>query len=217
MRKLSANWVLKCLNADQERQQCQLSEQLLEFFRHNPNDFLSRSVTMDKTWLYHYDPEIKQQSMEWRHSSPPSRKLSVQKPAGKILALIFGAQDGILLIDYLPKGQTINVEYSHLCWCNWRTLWRKNAAGRSPRWSCSCTTMPQLTGHLQPRRNWPTWLSNVLITHPVLRIWPYWTCSLARRNNWKVPIFRLTQRSLLPWRPCWTDSLLNFFWVAYKS
>jgi len=90
----------------------------LEFFRHNPNDFLSRLVTMDKTWLYHYDPEIKQQSMEWRHSSPPSRKLSVQKPAGKILALIFGAQDGILLIDYLPKGQTINVEYSHLCWCN---------------------------------------------------------------------------------------------------
>jgi len=41
MWKLSAKWVLKCLNADQKRQQCQLSEQLLEFFRHNPNDFLS--------------------------------------------------------------------------------------------------------------------------------------------------------------------------------
>jgi hypothetical protein len=26
--------------------------------------------------------------------------------------------------------------------------------------------------HLQPRRNWPTWASNVLITHPILRIWP---------------------------------------------
>ena len=25
--------------------------------------------------------------------------------------------------------------------------------------------MPWLTGHLQPRRNWPTWASNVLITH----------------------------------------------------
>jgi len=23
---------------------------------------------MDQTWLYHYDPETKQQSMEWRHS-----------------------------------------------------------------------------------------------------------------------------------------------------
>jgi hypothetical protein len=53
-------------------------------------------------------------------------------------------------------------------------------AGRSPRESSSCTTMPRLTGHLQPRRNWPTWASNVLITHPILRIWPHWTttCSL---------------------------------------
>ena len=32
MRKLSAKWVLKCLNMDQKRQWCQLSEQVLEFF-----------------------------------------------------------------------------------------------------------------------------------------------------------------------------------------
>jgi len=32
MRKLSAKWVPKCLKADQKRQRCQLSEQLLEFF-----------------------------------------------------------------------------------------------------------------------------------------------------------------------------------------
>ena len=42
---------------------------------------------------------------------------------------------------------------THLCWCNWRTFWRKHAAGKSPRLSCSCTTMPWLTWHLQPRRN----------------------------------------------------------------
>jgi len=40
----------------------------------------------------------------------------VQKSAGKILASIFWDQDGILLIDYLPKSQTINAEeyYSSL-------------------------------------------------------------------------------------------------------
>jgi len=74
MRKLSVKWVLKCLNVDQKCQQCQPSEQLLEFFRRNPNDFLSRLVTMDETWLYHYDPEIKQQSMEWWHSGSPRPK-----------------------------------------------------------------------------------------------------------------------------------------------
>jgi len=34
MRKLSAKWVLKCLNMDQKRQWYQLSEQLLEFFHY---------------------------------------------------------------------------------------------------------------------------------------------------------------------------------------
>jgi len=73
-RKLSAKWIPKCLNAYQKRQGCQSSEQLLEFFRRDPNDFLSRMVTMDETWLYHYDPETKQQSLEWRHSGLPRPK-----------------------------------------------------------------------------------------------------------------------------------------------
>jgi len=60
MRKLSAKWVPKCLNADQKRQRCQSSEQHLEFFRCEPNDFLSRLVTVDENCLYHYDPETKQ-------------------------------------------------------------------------------------------------------------------------------------------------------------
>jgi len=112
MRKLSAKWLPKCLNADQKRQRCQSSEQIWDFFRRDPNDFLSRLVTMGKTWLYHYDPETKQQSMEWRHGrSPRPKKFRLQKSAGKFLASIFWYQDGVLLIDYLPKGQTINAGY----------------------------------------------------------------------------------------------------------
>jgi len=57
MRELSAKWDPKCLNADQKRQRCQSCGQFLECFRRYPNDFL---VTMDETWLYHYDPETKQ-------------------------------------------------------------------------------------------------------------------------------------------------------------
>jgi len=64
MQKLSAKWVPKCLNADQKRQRCQSSEQILDFFRRDPNDFLSQLMTMEETWLYKYDPEAKQQSME---------------------------------------------------------------------------------------------------------------------------------------------------------
>jgi len=117
LRKLSVKWVPKYLNADQNPQRCRSSEQLSEFFRRDPNNFLSRLVTMDETWLYHYDPETKQQSVEWRHSgSSCPKKFRGQKSAGKIIASIFWDQDGILLIDYLSKDQPINAEY--LCWYN---------------------------------------------------------------------------------------------------
>ena len=44
IRKLSAKWVPKCLNADQKRQRCQSSEQIWNFFRRDPNDFLSGAI-----------------------------------------------------------------------------------------------------------------------------------------------------------------------------
>ena len=123
--------------------QCQSSEQLGIFFvRLDPNDFLLRLVTMDETWLYHYDPEIKQQSTEWRHSgSPRPKKFRVQKFAGKVLASIFWDQDGILLIDYLPKGQTINAEYYSSAGAIDGHFEGKSRV-KVTKGSCSCTTVP---------------------------------------------------------------------------
>jgi len=158
--------------------------------------------------------------MEWRHSgSPRPQKFRVQKSAGKVLASIFWDQEGILPLIIFQRAKLSTRSITHLCWSNLRTFWRENAAGSSPRDSCSCTTMPRLTGYLQPRRNWPTLPSSVLITHPILLIWSHWTttCFLDWRNNWKVAIFLPKRRSLLPRRPGWTDNILDFFWVACKS
>jgi len=50
--------------------------------------------------------------MEWRQSgSHRPQKYRVQKSAGEVLASILWDQYDILLIDYLPKDQTINSEY----------------------------------------------------------------------------------------------------------
>ena len=62
MRKLSAKWVPKCLNADEK---CCLSTCGIFSAMRDPNDFLSRLVTMDETWLYHYDPETRQSDNQW--------------------------------------------------------------------------------------------------------------------------------------------------------
>jgi len=159
-------WVPKCLNADQKRQSCQNSEKYLEFFRRDPNDFLSRFVTMKENWLYHYDPETKQQWMEWRHSCLP-RPAPPKNSECKFFEIKTAFSS--FIIFQRAKLSTRNI--THLCWCKWRKIWRKNASAYSPRKSCSCTTMPRLTGHLQPRRNWPDWAPRILITHLILRIW----------------------------------------------
>ena len=121
MQKLSAKWVPNCLNADQKRQRCQPSEQVLEFFRRHPNDFLSRLVTMDETWLHHYDSKTKQQSMEWRHSgSPRPKKFRVQLPARKVLASIrfFGIKTASSPLTIFQRAKLSTRSINYLCWCN---------------------------------------------------------------------------------------------------
>ena len=114
----------------------------------------------------------------------------------------------LLIIFKRAKLSTRSI--THLCWFKWSKFWRKNAAGISPRWPCSCTIMPRLTGHLQPKRNCPNWVSNVLITNPILRTCPcrITTCSL----EWKKTIEsrHFSSGHLLPRRPGWTEKFLIF-------
>ena len=67
---------------------------------------------MDETWVHHFTPEAKQQSKQWKHpGSPPPKKAKTVPSAGKVMASVFWDADGILLTDYLQKGQTINGTY----------------------------------------------------------------------------------------------------------
>jgi hypothetical protein len=111
-------WVPKCLK-DQKRQWYQSSEQLLEFFRRDPNDCLSRLVTMDETCLYHYDPETKQQSMKWRHSgSPHPKKFLVQNLLEKFSPQFFGIKMASSSLIIFQRAKLSTRSITHLCWCN---------------------------------------------------------------------------------------------------
>ena len=87
------------------------------------------------------------------------------------------------------------------------------------RRSCSCKTMHQLIGHLQPRRKWPTWASNVFITHPILRIWPRRTnaCSLDWKKIEMSPFFVQSGGHCCRGDLVGRTSFWFFFWVACKS
>jgi [histone H3]-lysine36 N-dimethyltransferase SETMAR len=112
LKKVAARWVPKMLSADQKRIRQLTSEANLALINKNPDEFAQRFVTVDETWVHHYDPESKRQSMEWRHQgSPPPKKFRVIPSAGKILSTVFWDFEGVLFVDYLPKGKTINGQY----------------------------------------------------------------------------------------------------------
>jgi len=164
----------------------------------------------------------RQSNNQWSggiEAKPAPKKFQVLKSAGKFSPWFIEIKTASSSLINFQRAKQSTWSITYLCWCNWRKFWRTPAAEISARGSCSCTTMPRLTGHLQTRRNWPTWASNVFITHPILQICPHETtiCSLDWKHNWKVTIFRPTWRSLLPRGPGWTDNHLNFFWVACKS
>ena len=124
--------------------------------------------------------------MQCAITAHPAPKYSEFKnPVEEFSPRFFGIKTASFPLSIFQRAKLSTRSITHLCWWNWRTFWRKNAAGRSLRGPCSCTTMPRLTGQLQPRRNWPTWASNILI----LRIWTHRTVSWIKKTIERSPFF----------------------------
>lgn len=112
MKKVSARWVPRNLSAVQKAARVAACRDFLNLCGDEPDDIIRRLVTGDETWVHMYDPESKMESKEWRTSDEGApKKFKVQPSAGKVMATIFWDCKGILLIDYLEKGNTITGEY----------------------------------------------------------------------------------------------------------
>jgi len=136
---------------------------------------------MDETYSYHYDPETKKQLMEWWHSgSPRPKKFRVQKSAGIFLASIFWDQDGILLIDYLPKDQTVNAEYYSSLLVQLKDILKEKRRGNFTKGILFLQENTQAHRTLATQKKL-AYLGFECFDHPsILQIWPRWTttCSL---------------------------------------
>ena len=71
MSKVSARWVPRNLNMQDHQQRVESSQELLEVYNANSEDFHTRLVTGDETWLHHWDPDTKKESMQWKHPGSP--------------------------------------------------------------------------------------------------------------------------------------------------
>ena len=112
MRKLCSKWLPRLLTVGQKQQRVDDSKCCLQLFQCNKKEFLCTYVTMDETWIHDFTPESNRQSDEWTAAGESRPKWpKMQTSAGNVLASIFWDAQGILFIDYLEKGRTINSEY----------------------------------------------------------------------------------------------------------
>ena len=88
--KVCARWVPRMLTEHHQRQRIDSSREFLQRYAHENDNFLDSIVTGDETWAFHFTPETKQQSREWRHSSSPtSQTFKRTQSAGKVMATVF--------------------------------------------------------------------------------------------------------------------------------
>jgi hypothetical protein len=75
--------------------------------------FLEQIFTADETWVHHYDPDSKAQSMAWNGpTSPVAKKFKSQPLTGKIMLTLFWDIEGATLVHFTPKGETVNSQIS---------------------------------------------------------------------------------------------------------
>ena len=127
MRKLTAHWVPKSLSDEQMATRASVCSA----FRSKEDDFLSRLVTVDETWVHYDEPENKAQSRQWvGPGSPRPKKFKTQPSAGKVVATVFWDAQGVIMLDFLAKKSTITGAYYANLLKQLRTAIREKRRGK---------------------------------------------------------------------------------------
>ena len=100
------------LRQEHKEHRTQVGQDLLNQNEVEGDSFLDRIIIGDETWCHHYKLESKWQSVEWRHVNSPSKKKFKMLPsAGKMMCTVFWDRKGVILLDFLEPGQTINSDH----------------------------------------------------------------------------------------------------------
>ena len=112
MRRLCARWIPKMLSECQKAQRVESCQRFVQRLEREGEDFLSRIVTADETWISLYEPESKEQSTMWKTlGSPSPKKFKVSRSTKKQMFIMFFDIHGVILSHAVPQGQTVTANY----------------------------------------------------------------------------------------------------------
>ena len=70
---------------------------------------MARIVMGNKFWVQHFQPESKISSMEWKHSTlPTKKKFKMISSTRKVMLTVFWYMQGIILQKFQPHGENVN-------------------------------------------------------------------------------------------------------------
>ena len=114
--KVCARWVPKQLTELHKQMHVDICRKHLDHYGNERDIFLDRIITGDETWVHHYEPESKQQIMEWKYPQLPcKKKFKTQPSAENLMLTVFWDSQGPVLEHHQEKGTTINsARYSEI-------------------------------------------------------------------------------------------------------
>ncbi|XP_035233307.1 uncharacterized protein LOC118205125 [Stegodyphus dumicola] len=111
-RKVCACWVPQMLTDDRKTRRMVAAFEFLDRYDSDGEEFLKSIVTDDETWVQYDTPETKRQSQLWMHTNSPKRPTKFKRTFNnrKFMASVFWDQKGVLLVEFMQLGTTINAD-----------------------------------------------------------------------------------------------------------
>ena len=109
--RVCARWIPRLLSPEQKLNRVEVCRYWTEKVADDP-EWLDNVITADETWIYLYDPALKQQSSEWvRKGGSRPLKARAAKSALKVMVITFFDMKGMIYTHTVPHGQTVNAKY----------------------------------------------------------------------------------------------------------
>ena len=177
MRKLCSKWVQRLLTVDQKQRVDDL-ELYLSLFQRNKKESLRKYVTMDKIWIHHFTLESNRPSAEWTAAGESHPKQSKTQTSN-----VFSDAKGILFIDYLEKGRSLNSKYYIALLVRLKEEITKKRPQMKKKKCIFTKTMYRVISRLQGWQNYMNCTLNCFRNHPILQIWPQATTGCSQTTK----------------------------------
>ena len=156
IRRISAKFVPRLLSDDQKALRVSVCRELKQQARNDPI-FISNIITADKTWVYGYDPETKQQSSQWKSSNSPRPKKvrQVRSNVKSMLIVLFWTSKALSTRNSYPLVKPSMANFTVRFWSGWGRAFGANVqtSGRKTIGFSTMTTRP-LTLHSLFDNSW---------------------------------------------------------------